>query len=118
MTLGGLLTANGLAYVLTLNKTITFDNIDLALALNEPIAAVLSPRSIATIAFFVVAIFIFGATRIGRDLIATGSDRKAAMISGVRVDRLLVASLRCPPRSPRSAARFSATVSLRPRPRD
>jgi len=92
VTLGGLLTANGLAYVLTLNKTITFDNIDLALALNEPIAAVLSPRSIVTIGFFLVAIFIFGTTRIGRDLIATGSDRKAAMISGVRVDRLLIAS--------------------------
>jgi ribose/xylose/arabinose/galactoside ABC-type transport system permease subunit len=92
VTLGGLLTANGLAYVLTLNKTITFDNIDLALALNEPIAAILSPRSIVTVAFFVVATFIFGTTRIGRDLIATGSDRKAAMISGVRVDRLLVAS--------------------------
>ena len=45
VTLGGLLTANGLAYVLTLNKTITFDNIDLALALNEPIAAVLSPAA-------------------------------------------------------------------------
>jgi ribose/xylose/arabinose/galactoside ABC-type transport system permease subunit len=92
VTLGGLLTANGLAYVLTLNKTITFDNIDLALALNQPIATILSPRSIVTIAFFVVAILVFGTTRIGRDLIATGSDRKAAMISGVRVDRLLVAS--------------------------
>jgi ribose/xylose/arabinose/galactoside ABC-type transport system permease subunit len=92
VTLGGLLTANGLAYVLTLNKTITFDNIDLALLLNEPIAAILSPRSIVTIAFFAVAIFVFGTTRIGRDLIATGSDRKAALISGVRVDRLLVAS--------------------------
>lgn len=92
VTLGGLLTANGLAYVLTLNKTITFDNIDLALALNEPVAAILSPRSIVVVAFFLVAILVFGTTRIGRDLIATGSDRKAAMISGVRVDRLLVAS--------------------------
>lgn len=92
VTLGGLLTANGLAYVLTLNKTITFDNIDLALALNDPVGAILSPRSIVALAFFVVAILVFGTTRIGRDLIATGSDRKAAMISGVRVDRLLVAS--------------------------
>ena len=92
VTLGGLLTANGLAYVLTLNKTITFDNIDLALALNEPIAAIFSPRSIVVIAFFLAAILIFGTTRIGRDVIATGSNRRAAMISGVGVDRILVAS--------------------------
>jgi ribose/xylose/arabinose/galactoside ABC-type transport system permease subunit len=92
VTLGGLLTANGLAYVLTLSKTITFDNIDLALALNNPIGNIFSIASLVTIAFFVVAIFIFATMRIGRDLIATGSDRRAALVSGVRVDGLLIAS--------------------------
>lgn len=92
VTLGGLLTANGLAYVLTLNKTITFDNIDLALALNEPIGTIFSIRSLTTIGFFLVAAFIFGTTRLGRDLIATGSDRRAALIAGVNVDRLVVGS--------------------------
>ena len=92
VTLGGLLTANGLAYVLTLNKTITFDDIDLALALNEPIATVFSIRSIVALAFFAIAIVIFSTMRVGRDLIATGSDRRAAMVSGVGVDKILISS--------------------------
>lgn len=90
VTLGGLLTANGLAYVLTLNKTITFDDIDLALLLNEPIGVAFSPRSLVTIAFFAVAFAIFSTTRIGRDLVAIGSDRRAALVSGVSVDALRI----------------------------
>ena len=92
VTLGGLLTANGLAHVMTMNRTITFDNITLALALNEPIATIFSYRSLIVLAIFTVAALVFGLTRIGRDLIATGSDSRAARTSGVRVDRLVVAS--------------------------
>jgi ribose/xylose/arabinose/galactoside ABC-type transport system permease subunit len=92
VTLGGLLTANGLAYVLTMNRTVSFDHIDLALALNEPIAGVLSIRSLVALAIFAIAIFIFVTTRIGRDLIATGSNRRAALISGVGVGRIIVLS--------------------------
>jgi ribose transport system permease protein len=92
VTLGGLLTANGLAYVLTMNRTVSFDNIDLALALNETIAAIFSVRSLVTLGFFAVAVFIFFATRIGRDLTATGSDRRAALVSGVGVNRIVVTS--------------------------
>ena len=100
VTLGGLLTANGLAYVLTMNRTVSFDNIDLALALNEPIAGVFSIRSLVVLAIFAIAIFVFTATRIGRDLIATGSNRRAALISGVGVGRIVVSSFA-----------FSATMS-------
>lgn len=92
VTLGGLLTANGLAYVLTTNRTLSFDNIDLALALNETIAGIFSIRSLVTIAFFAIAVFIYAATRIGRDLIATGSNRRAALVSGVGVGRIVVSS--------------------------
>ncbi len=92
VTLGGLLTANGLAYVLTMNRTVSFDNIDLALALNQTTATVFSVRSLVTLAFFAIAAFIFSATRIGRDLTATGSNRRAALVSGVSVDGIIVAS--------------------------
>ncbi len=92
VTLGGLLTANGLAYVLTMNRTLSFDNIDLALTLNETVAGIFSVRSLVTLAFFAIAVFVFAATRIGRDLIATGSNRRAALVSGVGVGRIVVAS--------------------------
>lgn len=92
VTLGGLLTASGLAHVLTMNRTITFDNIMLALALNEPIGTIFSYRSLTALAIFALAALVFGLTRIGRDLIATGSDRRAAMTAGVRVDRIVVSS--------------------------
>jgi ribose/xylose/arabinose/galactoside ABC-type transport system permease subunit len=92
VTLGGLLTANGLAYVLTENRTLSFDNLDLALSLNAPIAAVFSIRSLVVIAIFVIAAAIFATTRIGRDLIAVGSDRRAALVSGVAVKRIIAGS--------------------------
>jgi ribose/xylose/arabinose/galactoside ABC-type transport system permease subunit len=100
VTLGGLLTANGLAYVVTQNRTVSFDNIDLALLLNESIATFFSIRSLVAIAFFVISIFVFFSTRIGRDLTATGSNRRAALVSGVGVGRIIVCSFA-----------FSATMS-------
>jgi ribose transport system permease protein len=100
VTLGGLLTANGLAYVVTQNRTVSFDNIDLALLLNESIATFFSIRSLVAIAFFMISIFVFFSTRIGRDLTATGSNRRAALVSGVSVGRIVVCSFG-----------FSATMS-------
>lgn len=88
VTLGGLLTATGLAYVITQNQTLSYDNIDLSLALNDRVASVFSIRSIVTLGFFALAAVIFHTTRIGRDLIAIGSDRRAAMTSGVNVKAL------------------------------
>lgn len=90
VTLGGLLTATGCAYVVTQNDTLSFDNMELALALNDQVAGVFSPRSLVSFGIFLaVAITIFS-TRLGRDLIATGSDRRAAMTSGVPVDRIVI----------------------------
>jgi ribose/xylose/arabinose/galactoside ABC-type transport system permease subunit len=100
VTLGGLLTASGLAFVVTQNRTVSFDDIDIALALNEPIARFFSIRSLIALVFFAVAAFVFLATRLGRDLVATGSNRRAAIVSGVPVGRILVGSFA-----------FSATTS-------
>ena len=55
VTLGGLLTLQGITYVLTENKTISYPNMAVALGLNEPIANLLSVRSVAALAVFVLA---------------------------------------------------------------
>ncbi len=83
VTLGGLLTFFGFAYVLTGNRTVALDNLDIALAVNTPILGVLSIRSVIVILLFVIAAFVVACTRIGRDMVATGSDPRAAVVAGV-----------------------------------
>lgn len=90
VTLGGLLTLGGLTYVLTENTTISYPRMDVALRVNEPVLGIFSLRSAVAILAFVVAAFVMARTRIGRDVTATGSDRRAALVAGVRVDRILI----------------------------
>ena len=90
VTLGGLLTLQGITYVLTENKTISYPNMAVALGLNEPIANLLSVRSVAALAVFVLAALVMTYTHIGRDVIATGSDRRASRIAGLNTDRVII----------------------------
>ena len=90
VTLGGLLLFIGVAYVLTAGQSVPYTNMDVALQLNAQVAGVFSIRSLVTLAIFFAAAFVIGMTRIGRDLIAMGSDRRAAMMAGVNVPRLVV----------------------------
>jgi ribose/xylose/arabinose/galactoside ABC-type transport system permease subunit len=90
VTLGGLLTLQGMTYVLTDNKTIGYPNMQVALGLNAPIANLLSVRSAAVLAVFVLAAVLMTYTRIGRDVIATGSDRRASRIAGLNTDRVII----------------------------
>ena len=62
----------------------------MALVLNERIESIFSIRSIVAICFFVGAAAIFAWTRLGRDIIAIGSDRRAAMTADVKVDPLVI----------------------------
>ncbi len=91
VTLGGLLVFAGIAYVVTENRALPYDNMAVALSLSAPIGAVFSVRSLVAIAIFVAAALVVGLTRYGRDIIATGSDRRAAMTAGVDVDGLVIA---------------------------
>jgi ribose transport system permease protein len=90
VTLGGLLTLGGLTYVLTENTTISYPRMDVALLVNEPVLGIFSLRSAVAIAAFVAAAFVMARTRVGRDVTATGSERRAALVAGVRVDRILI----------------------------
>lgn len=90
VTLGGLLISVGIAFVLTESRSVTYPNMGVALWLNERIAGLLSARSVVAIAIFAAAAVVIGLTRLGRDLIAVGSDRRAALTAGVNVDALLI----------------------------
>jgi ribose/xylose/arabinose/galactoside ABC-type transport system permease subunit len=90
VTLGGLLTLGGLTYVLTENTTISYARMDVALLVNDPVLGVFSLRSAVAIAAFAIAAFVMARTRVGRDVIATGSDRRAARVAGVQVDHIII----------------------------
>jgi ribose transport system permease protein len=90
VTLGGLLTLQGITYVLTENKTIGYPNMAVALALNAPIGNLVSVRSAAALAVFVLAGLVMTYTHIGRDVMATGSDRRASRIAGVNTDCVVI----------------------------
>jgi ribose transport system permease protein len=91
VTLGGLLTLQGITYVLTGNATISYPNMSVALGLNAPIVTgLLSVRSAAAVAVFVVAWAVMTWTHIGRDIIATGSHRRASRIAGLNTDAIVI----------------------------
>lgn len=90
VTLGGLLSLIGLCYVISNNQTIGYDRFDVVIFLNRPILAVLSPRSLAALAVFLVATLVIASTRIGRDVVAVGSNRRAATTAGVGVAGIIV----------------------------
>lgn len=58
--------------------------------MNERIAGVFSLRSLVAIAIFALAAGVLFWTRIGRDILAAGSNRNGAIIAGVNVNALLV----------------------------
>ena len=90
VTLGGLLTLAGAGYVITGNATLGYPRIDVALMVNAPILDIFSLRSIFALTIFVAAALILAYTRIGRDLVATGSDPQAARVAGVRTGAMVV----------------------------
>jgi len=90
ITLGGYLVLVGLTYTISHNKSVAYSNYDVGLWLDNPIAQVFSPRSLISVALFVVAALVMRYTRIGRDVRAIGGDRRASRTAGVRVDRILI----------------------------
>jgi ribose/xylose/arabinose/galactoside ABC-type transport system permease subunit len=90
VTLGGLLTFQGLSHVLTEGQTIAYPRYDLALALTRPIGGFLSYRSLITLGVFVALALVMSYTRISRDVMATGSDQRASRIAGVHTERILI----------------------------
>ena len=90
VTLGGFIVYLGITYVIGHNNDVSYNRITVGLRLDQPIAWIFSIRSLITVAGFLLAAVVFHLTRMGPDIRATGGDRRASRISGVRVDRILV----------------------------
>ncbi|MAK55645.1 MAG: hypothetical protein CML17_07360 [Pusillimonas sp.] len=90
VTLGGLLTWVGLAYVITGNQTIPFEKMDVAIAINTTWFWGLSPRSIVVIVLFLMASAFMAFTRVGRDMVAIGSHRHASIVAGLKPNKILM----------------------------
>jgi ribose/xylose/arabinose/galactoside ABC-type transport system permease subunit len=89
VTLGGLLTTIGAAYVLTGSRELPYPNMSVALWFSDDIARIFSIRSLVTVAVFIVAAVVVGYTRLGRDMVAAGSNRRGAETAGVNVDGIV-----------------------------
>lgn len=80
----------GLTSTLSGGLSKTYDNSGATLFVDQPIAAIFSPRSLITLAGFLAAAVVLGRTRLGRELRAIGGDRRASRVAGVRVDAILI----------------------------
>lgn len=80
----------GATSVISNGLTVTYTNIDATLWVDQVLLGVLSPRSIIALALFVAVALLLGLTRVGPELRAIGDDRRAARVSGVRAEGLLI----------------------------
>jgi ribose/xylose/arabinose/galactoside ABC-type transport system permease subunit len=91
VTLATYIALLGLTYAMSGGLSKSYPNSDATLWVDEPLAGVFSPRSLLTLAAFLVAAVVLGFTKLGRELRAIGSDRRASRVAGVGVDRRLIA---------------------------
>jgi ribose/xylose/arabinose/galactoside ABC-type transport system permease subunit len=88
-TLGTMILLNGVAVWLEGGQVLAYNNFDEADLLDQAIAGVFSVRSlVALCAFGMIAIMLWF-TRVGRDVRAAGSSRKAAEMAGANVSLAL-----------------------------
>lgn len=84
LTLGGMLVLFGLTYILAGGETIRFANAGATNWLQQSILhGALSLRALVVVVVFAVLAVVFGWTRIGRDILAIGSNRAGARLAGV-----------------------------------
>ncbi|HSV53077.1 MAG TPA: ABC transporter permease [Burkholderiaceae bacterium] len=90
-TLGVMILLKGMAVWIEGGEGVTFTHYELTDFVDTKWLAVFSPRSLATVACFVAVALMLRGTRIGRDIVAAGSRRKAALMSGARVSSAVIA---------------------------
>jgi ribose transport system permease protein len=93
ITLGGLITLSGLAYVLSDSKTVTFSDYSIGIRLTEPVLEVFSIHSFVVLACFLVVGLVLAYTRAGRNVYAVGGSRAAAERVGLPVRKVVVGVL-------------------------
>jgi ribose/xylose/arabinose/galactoside ABC-type transport system permease subunit len=90
VTLATYLALLGLTSVLSGGLSVTYPNSAATLWVDQTIAGIFSPRSLLTLAAFLLVGLVLTGTKLGRELRAIGGDRRASRVAGVRVDRRLV----------------------------
>ncbi|MBI2318017.1 MAG: ABC transporter permease [Betaproteobacteria bacterium] len=91
LTLGGFLTLIGITYVLTGGSTIAYSNQAVSGWLHQPtLFGLISNRGVVVLAVFLAAAAIMFFTRLGRDIIATGSNRAGAPVAGVNTAAIII----------------------------
>ncbi len=90
VTLATYIALLGLTSAMSGGLDVTYDNSAAALWLDRPIAVIFSTPSLVALAAFAVAALIFGGTRLGMQIRAIGSDRRASRVAGVPVQLTLV----------------------------
>jgi ribose/xylose/arabinose/galactoside ABC-type transport system permease subunit len=91
-TLGSMILLNGLAVWLEGGQVLAYNNFDEADLLDQAIAGILSVRSLVTLGAFTLVALMLSFTRIGRDIRAAGSHRRAAEMAGANVSLALYAA--------------------------
>ncbi|MEC7761570.1 MAG: ABC transporter permease [Pseudomonadota bacterium] len=91
VTLGGMLTLVGVAFLLTGNSEVAYANRDVARIVDSTVFGPFSLRFLIAVAIFAVAGAVIGGTRFGPQLYAVGSDPKAAIVAGVSTGSIVVA---------------------------
>jgi len=90
ITVGMMMILTGVAFWLADGKVVSTDHFAPGEFLDARVLGMFSPRSLMTLAAFGAAWAVFRFTRIGRDIIVTGSQRKVAGATGARPVRSLV----------------------------
>ncbi|NEI72019.1 ABC transporter permease [Rhizobium lusitanum] len=90
VTVGSMMALSGFAFWLAGGKVISTDDFDLGFALDDPIFAVFSARSLITLATFALVGIFMHYTLMGRDIRVVGSKRQVAAASGAKVGRSLL----------------------------
>jgi len=95
VTIGTYVALLGLTNVIAANNTLTYGNISASVWVDQPVLTWFSARSLITFGAFLIAIVLLGATRLGPELKAMGSDRRAGRVAGVAVERRVAALFTC-----------------------
>lgn len=91
LTLGGFLTLIGITYILTGGSTIAYSNHEVSNWLYQPtFFGLLSNRGLIVLAIFLCTALIMFFTRLGRDIIATGSNPSGALVAGVNTSAIII----------------------------
>jgi ribose transport system permease protein len=90
VTLATYISLLGLTSAMSGGQSKTYTNGGATLWVDRTVIGIFSPRSLVTLAAFLIAAVVLGFTRLGRELRAIGGDRRAGRVAGVRVERTLI----------------------------